>query len=65
MFPGNDRQDVEKGGKSKCCHRLDDVKTRENLNFFNFQMFSYNATVSIGSINAIEHRVSDAVQTNK
>lgn len=54
MFPGNDRQDVEKGGKSEFRPRIQ--FTVNNFHSFIHSInYSYYATVRIGSINQIEH----------
>lgn len=58
MLPGNERQDVEKGGKSKFGHvRLIESDALNNNSMF----YSYHATICLGSTNKIECRISNVV----
>lgn len=67
MLPGNERQDVEKGGKSEWTSSIEPIKqsalTFNILIFFSPSNSSNHATISIRSIDSIECCVSDAFQT--
>jgi len=58
MLPGSEREDVERGGKSKSCLLY---RVYPYL-FYNFNCFSYNATISSGHIDSIKYQLSYVVQ---
>lgn len=74
MLPGNERQDVEKGGKSEyfwlnnevfkflCCDFLGEQPMKQSILFV---LRSYYATVSSGPTHTIERRLSDVIQIDK
>lgn len=62
MLPGNERQDVEKGGKSEYC-AVNCVHLNGIMNSVVF--LSHHATIGSRSIDTIECCVSDVVQTDK
>ena len=57
MLPGNERNDVENGGKSLFCNFLHCHLKNNQIVFFS----SYYATVGLGSADTTEHRVSYAI----
>lgn len=60
MLPGNERNDVENGGKSLCFEIF-----ALSLSLTNRNRFSHYATISLGSADASQHRISHVVQNHK
>lgn len=69
MLPGNERQDVEKGGKSEY-FQIEQWSVWVSCDFHGVQsilfvLHSYNATISSGPTHTIERRLSDVIQIDK
>lgn len=68
MLPGNERQDVEKGGKSMYSLEIHFLSSNCDANrtpFIHFVSHSHYATIGSGSIDTAERRVSNAFQIDK